>query len=321
MREIPNGIPELCKNLILDTLQITPLSNAIFNIEELADVINQFIELEGNKSNCIELSTNYIDTLIIGDIHGDVTSLNKIVSHFLEGKVNSMVFLGDYVDRGDDSLKVIITLLSLALAFPNNIQLLRGNHEDSALNRRYGFTKELYQKYPDKGDFSAIESLFDLLYEYFSLSALTPGGTICFHGGIPNGLEKIQSLQKIPKPHSQVILMNENRDEYYQYLQQVMWNDPDENMKEGYGNSKRGSNFHTFGSEVTEEFLSKSNAKRIARAHESHRGGFQNIFNGKLLHIFSSQPYFGLVKKAYIIHETPEKTTIRDLDFNEFLVL
>ena len=48
------------------------------------------------------------------------------------------LFLGNYVDRGKNSLEVICTLFALKLKFPKGINLLRGAHEDININRYEG---------------------------------------------------------------------------------------------------------------------------------------------------------------------------------------
>lgn len=51
------------------------------------------------------------------------------------------------MDRGKKGLEVFLLLLACFLAFPNGVFLNRGNHEDSVMNARYGFIREVQQKY------------------------------------------------------------------------------------------------------------------------------------------------------------------------------
>lgn len=85
---------------------------------------------------------------IFGDIHGQFTDLmtffdlygtphengeKKDIEHY------DYIFLGDFVDRGSHSLETICLLLSLKVLYPEQIHLIRGNHEDSQININFGF--------------------------------------------------------------------------------------------------------------------------------------------------------------------------------------
>ncbi len=59
------------------------------------------------------------------------------------------VFNGDFVDRGAHSLEVIGLLLALKVSMPNRVWLVRGNHEDRAMNARYGFFEECQERLGD----------------------------------------------------------------------------------------------------------------------------------------------------------------------------
>ena len=72
--------------------------------------------------------------VVVGDLHGDFTSLKKIMNEinydeYLRTESNMLIFLGDYVDRGKYSLEVLLFLCGIKSLFPNNMFMLRGNHE------------------------------------------------------------------------------------------------------------------------------------------------------------------------------------------------
>jgi len=58
-----------------------------------------------------------------------------------------MLFLGDYVDRGNYSIEVCIFLYALKIIHPGQIILLRGNHESRAMTEHFTFREEVLNKY------------------------------------------------------------------------------------------------------------------------------------------------------------------------------
>lgn len=73
-------------------------------------------------------------TFAIGDIHGDTQQLFKLLSCFPElDEEDTLVFLGDYVDRGPNSARVVDYVRTLGDHIPARVVALRGNHEDAWL--------------------------------------------------------------------------------------------------------------------------------------------------------------------------------------------
>jgi serine/threonine protein phosphatase 1 len=73
-------------------------------------------------------------TFAIGDIHGDLDALERLLASFPPLDANdTLVFVGDYVDRGPRSAEVIAFLRVLPGQTPAKLVFLRGNHEDAWL--------------------------------------------------------------------------------------------------------------------------------------------------------------------------------------------
>ncbi len=70
-------------------------------------------------------------TIVIGDIHGELEALDRLLDRLpsLDAQ-DTMVFLGDYVDRGPDSRGVVDRVRALSEKAPHKVVALRGNHED-----------------------------------------------------------------------------------------------------------------------------------------------------------------------------------------------
>jgi serine/threonine protein phosphatase 1 len=73
-------------------------------------------------------------TFAIGDIHGDLAALQTLFARLPQlVPGDTLVFLGDYIDRGPDSAGVVAWLRELAASTAAKVVFLRGNHEDAWL--------------------------------------------------------------------------------------------------------------------------------------------------------------------------------------------
>jgi serine/threonine protein phosphatase 1 len=73
-------------------------------------------------------------TIAIGDVHGDLEALDRLLKRLPKlDPGDTIVFLGDYLDRGPRSAEVVARVRELSALGPAKVVALRGNHEDAWL--------------------------------------------------------------------------------------------------------------------------------------------------------------------------------------------
>jgi hypothetical protein len=76
---------------------------------------------------------------------------------------------GDFVDRGHNSVETFQLLLCFKARYPENITLLRGNHESRQITQVYGFYEECVKKYGNANPWKYCVEVFD----YLNLAAVS----------------------------------------------------------------------------------------------------------------------------------------------------
>ena len=216
---------------------------------------------------------------VCGDIHGQYYDLLRVFDILNYPPTSTFLFLGDYVDRGKQSLECILLLLCLKIKYPDKIFLLRGNHESEAINKIYGFYDECKRRLSVKC-FKKIINLFNML----PISALINENILCMHGGLSKELKTIDQINNILRPTD---IPDEG------LLCDLLWSDPNETLlEEDYGKNERNISV-TFSKKVVKEFEEKNNLDLICRAHQVVEEGFEFFAEMKLVTIFTAPNYMG----------------------------
>ncbi|KAF7148059.1 hypothetical protein RHSIM_Rhsim03G0137100 [Rhododendron simsii] len=214
---------------------------------------------------------------ICGDIHGQYSDLLRLFEYGGFPPQANYLFLGDYVDRGKQSLETICLLLAFKIRYPENFFLLRGNHECASINRIYGFFDECKRRFNVK-----IWKSFTDCFNCLPVAALIDDKILCMHGGLSPDLTSLDQIRTLPRP----IAVPDTG-----LLCDLLWSDPSRDVK-GWGMNDRGVSF-TFGPDRVSEFLTKHDLDLVCRAHQVVEDGYEFFAERQLVTIFSAPNYCG----------------------------
>ncbi|XP_010145571.1 PREDICTED: serine/threonine-protein phosphatase with EF-hands 2 [Eurypyga helias] len=168
--------------------------------------------------NISHVSTCYSEEVTVcGDLHGQLDDLFLIFyKNGLPSPSKSYVFNGDFVDRGKQSLEILIVLFTFLLIYPKEVHLNRGNHEDHMVNLRYGFAKEVMQKYKVHG--KKILKMVQNVFCWLPLATLIDQKVLIIHGGISDttDLDMLEKIQRNKAPSTA------NRLEFSKWVRQTV---------------------------------------------------------------------------------------------------
>ncbi|NXT43057.1 PPE1 phosphatase, partial [Pelecanoides urinatrix] len=263
--------------------------------------------------NITHLSTSYSrEITVCGDLHGNLDDLLLIFyKNGLPSEQNRYVFNGDFVDRGKNSMEILIILFAFLLIYPNDLHLNRGNHEDYIMNLRYGFTKEVSKKYKVHG--KQILCLLRDVFSWLPLATIIDSKVLILHGGISDttDLDFLNALERNKvRDHIRVgvilcslknlsVQMLRSSFCYLQILD-ILWSDP--RSQKGCTPNKRRGGGCCFGPDVTAKLFERYNLKMLIRSHEFKPEGYEISHGGKVITIFSASNYYeeGSNRGAYI---------------------
>lgn len=210
---------------------------------------------------------------IVGDIHGQYNDLIRLFEMCGFPPDSNYLFLGDYVDRGKQSLETILLLFCYKLKYPENFFLLRGNHECANVTRVYGF----YDECKRRCNIKVWKSFIDT-FNTMPIASIVADKIFCVHGGLSPSLSHMDDIRNIARP-------TDVPD--YGLLNDLLWSDPAD-MEQDWESNERGVSY-CFGKKVIIDFLARHDFDLVCRAHMVVEDGYE-FFNDRLLVTVFSAP-------------------------------
>jgi diadenosine tetraphosphatase ApaH/serine/threonine PP2A family protein phosphatase len=253
----------------------------------LCQLLDLLVSKLVQEPNVLYLTTTDTEPITVcGDIHGqllDLFVLFKTAGHPPETKAR-FLFLGDYVDRGYSSIETFTYLAHLKVKFPQQIYLLRGNHESREVSQQYGLYSDCEQLYSHSGMWDRLNYAFDFL----PIAAVIDNRIFCVHGGLSPQISLIEQIDSL----SRVKEIDETGP-----ITDLTWSDPEEVTR--WCPNSRGKG-HLFGRLQTKAFLFNNGMYKegttrenpdhgfIARAHQVAEAGFDWKHDSRLVIVWSA---------------------------------
>ncbi|KDR84971.1 hypothetical protein GALMADRAFT_204590 [Galerina marginata CBS 339.88] len=214
---------------------------------------------------------------IVGDVHGQYSDLIRLFEMCGFPPAANYLFLGDYVDRGKQSLETILLLLCYKIKYPENFFLLRGNHECANVTRVYGF----YDECKRRCNIKTWKTFIDV-FNCLPIAAIVASKIFCVHGGLSPSLHTMEDIKRIQRP-------TDVPD--YGLLNDLLWSDPSDTALD-WEDNERGVSY-CFGKAIINEFLVRYDMDLICRAHMVVEDGYEFWNDRTLVTVFSAPNYCG----------------------------
>ncbi|GMM36932.1 salt homeostasis regulator [Saccharomycopsis crataegensis] len=214
---------------------------------------------------------------IVGDVHGQYSDLIRMFTKCGFPPAANYLFLGDYVDRGKQSLETILLLLCYKIKYPENFFLLRGNHECANVTRVYGFYDECKRRCNIK-----TWKVFIDTFNTLPIAAIVANKIFCVHGGLSPTLHSMDEIRTIKRP-------TDVPD--FGLLNDLLWSDPADTPNE-WEDNERGVSY-CFSKVAINKFLTKFNFDLVCRAHMVVEDGYEFFNDHSLVTVFSAPNYCG----------------------------
>jgi protein phosphatase len=224
--------------------------------------------------------------IFVGDTHGDLDAAEKVTERYLNTE-NTVVFLGDYVDRGGHSLENILYLFRLKIEYPGNLILLTGNHEGFLVKEFYpaNFWLELS---------SERREMFSRVFVRLPFAVHSSNGVLGLHGALPN-VERLEEINGVI-PGDEI-------------WNQIVWGDFQDMEGDSLGEYVGRPQF---GRDYFRRLMGRFNKTVLIRAHQPNVSA--NMFGRRCLTLFTSFAYLPFRSIALVDLAKPRIASLDDIE-------
>lgn len=332
-------------SLLIDVGHQALNGNPIPSFDEklLIDLSHEAQKIFEKETNILELRGDFI---VVGDIHGSLHDLLRILK-FIQENQSKVLFLGDYIDRGNFSLECITLLYAMKVLYPNSIYLIRGNHEFDSICRQYGFLDEIldyhnprkqtvissnqklkktaasssqkFKAFPNEPD--EIDK-YEVNYKDMNCYKYTESLYVAFVSSfsylpvaaILNDTTFCIHGGLTPKLENLECLNTLINRPVYNFedsdlLTEIVWGDPSQSANRLYDLNPRGNGF-LFNKKAVADFLSVNSFKRMIRAHQYAVNGYIKNFDDQCITIFSASCYDKMHNSSAVLQLFQKDDTI-----------
>lgn len=248
--------------------------NVILKNSEIHQICAIAGEIFMQQPSLVELSP---PVKIVGDVHGQFHDLIRMFDKCGFPPTSNYLFLGDYVDRGKQSLETILLLLCYKIKYPENFFLLRGNHECASVTRVYGF----YDECKRRCNVRTWKYFIDT-FNTMPLASIVAGKIFCVHGGLSPVLNSMDEIRLVSRP-------TDVPD--FGLINDLLWSDPTDSVNE-WEDNERGVSY-CYNKVAINKFLNRFGFDLVCRAHMVVEDGYEFFNDHTLVTVFSAPNYCG----------------------------
>lgn len=283
------------------------------DLDRVMEELSVFFDDFANKDYFSDLSSNdyyrFVDlrknpetrVVVLGDIHCDYLSLAAAllklsVSDYDYFEKAYFVFLGDYLDRGDNLFEPLLLLMDLKRILGDRMIMLKGNHESIAYEEQNQELKSRVRPHESSDCLNRYcKSNLNFLKQFAVFYSTLPTyvyvktddrNVLLTHAAIPRDvfLEKICFTEADGSlGFNENVPVSERLTLRNRVFKDMIWGDPSK-----YEEKIQVEGRFEFGSKQFDRWVSRNHIGLLLRSHEEASFGYEAMFDGRLYTLFST---------------------------------